>query len=107
MQQKVVSYAGVTANTNNGEVEGVCQAVAIFGDTNSATNYLTGWKMDGTSSAKDTKAGFMQKLAKALDAARKQARKISSRSHRAFEKTDGAENTNQRDLGSLQGVPSD
>ena len=55
--------------------------MAIFGDTNSATNYLTGWKMDGTSSAKDTKAGFMQKLAKALDAARKQARKISSRSN--------------------------
>ena len=81
--------------------------MAIFGDTNSATNYLTGWKMDGTSSEKDTKAGFMQKLAKALDAARKQARKISSRSHRAFEKSDGAENKNQRDLGSLQGVPSE
>ena len=85
-----MSYAGVTANTNNGEVEGVCQAVAIFGDTNSATNYLTGWKMDGTSSAKDTKAGFMQKLAIALDAARRQA-----------------ESASRRDLGSLQGVPSD
>ena len=91
MQHIVVSYAGVTANTNNGEVEGVCQAVAIFGDTNSATNYLTGWKMDGTSSAKDTKAGFMQKLAKALDAARKQASsKTLSRSDCALEKTDRA-----------------
>ena len=72
----MVSYVGVTANTNDGEVEGVWKAVAIFGDTNFATNYLSGWKMDGTSSAKDTKAGFMQKLAKALDAARKQARKL-------------------------------
>ena len=81
--------------------------MAIFGDTNSATNYLTGWKMDSTSSAKDTKAGFMQKLAKALDAARKQARKLSSRSGRAFEKTDRAESASRRDLGSLQGVPSD
>lgn len=76
VQQKVVSYTGVTANKDDGEVEGVWKAVAIFGETNFAKNYLVGWKMDGTSKAKGTNAGFMIELAKALEAAREKAQKL-------------------------------
>lgn len=75
-QQKVVSYTGVTASKADGEVEGVWKAVAVFGDTGFAKNYLSGWKFDGTSAAKGGNAGFMMELAKALDAARQAAFKL-------------------------------
>lgn len=75
-QQKVVSYTGVTANKADGEVEGVWKAVAIFGDTGFAKNYLSGWKFDGSATAKGSNAGFMIELARALDTARENARKL-------------------------------
>jgi len=49
------------------------KGVAIFGETDFAKNYLSGWKFDGTSAAKGSNAGFMIELAKALDAAREKA----------------------------------
>jgi len=75
-QKKVVSYTGVVASKADGEVEGVWKAVAIYGDTGFAKNYLVGWKFDGTSAAKGSNAGFMMELAKALDAAREKAAKL-------------------------------
>lgn len=75
VQKKVVSYTGVTASKADGEVEGVWKAVAIYGDTDFATNYLSGWKFDGTAQAKGSNAGFMIELVKALDDARVAAAK--------------------------------
>lgn len=74
-QKKVVSYSGATASKSDGEVEGVWKAVAIFGNTDFAKSYLSGWKFDGTT-AKGTTAGFMMELAKALDSAREKAAKL-------------------------------
>merc|ERR1719263_2077633 len=75
-QKKVVSYTGVTASKDDGEVEGVWKAVAIYGDTDFAKNYLSGWKFDGTSAAKGSNAGFMIELARALDKAREKAAEL-------------------------------
>lgn len=75
-QKKVVSYTGVTASKDDGEVEGVWKAVAIYGDTDFAKNYLSGWKFDGTSAAKGSNAGFMIELARALNTARENAAKL-------------------------------
>lgn len=76
VQEKTKSYTGVTASKADGEVEGVWKAVAIFGDTNFAKNYLSGWRFDGTNAAKGSNAGFMIELARALDTAREAARKL-------------------------------
>jgi len=72
VQKKVKKYTGTVANKDQGEVEGVWKAMAIYGDTEFSKNYLSGWKFsqDGAS------AGFMMELATALDKAREKAAKL-------------------------------
>ena len=72
-QQKVASYTGVVANKDEGEVEGVWKAMAIFADTDFSKNYLSGWKFASDGAGKGAKAGFMMELARALKKSQEKA----------------------------------
>jgi len=75
-QQKVKSYTGLVASKDDGEVEGVWKALAIYGDTEFSKNYLSGWRFSQDGAKKGATAGFMMELASALDEARKRAAQL-------------------------------
>jgi uncharacterized coiled-coil DUF342 family protein len=75
-QQKVKRYSGVVANKDEGEVEGVWKALAIYGDTEFSKNYLSGWRFSQDGANKGTTAGLMMQLASALNKARERAAQL-------------------------------
>jgi len=75
-RQKVKQYAGVLASKDDGEVEGVWKALAIYGDTEFSKNYLSGWRFSQDGAKKGATAGFMMELASALNEARARAAKL-------------------------------
>jgi DNA repair exonuclease SbcCD ATPase subunit len=75
-QQKVKSYSGVLANKDEGEVEGVWKALAIYGDTDFSKNYLSGWRFAQDGAKKGAAAGMMMELASALNKARERAAQL-------------------------------
>jgi len=76
VQQKVKKYTGVVANKDEGEVEGVWKALAIYGDTDFAKNYLSGWRFSQDGAKKGATAGLMMQLASALNKARERAAQL-------------------------------
>lgn len=75
-QQKVLKYTGLLADKAEGEVEGVWKAMAIFGNTDFSTKYLSGWRFDLDGVKKGTKAGYMMELARALKKSRERAAQL-------------------------------
>jgi len=62
----VVAYYGVLADKAAGEVEGVWEAIALFGGTGSQLTNLRARRFDKTGESKGSKAGFMTELAIAV-----------------------------------------